>query len=141
MRASIAVLDVEIVENEYWKRGMGSSLSAGIKALQEAGSEASAAAVLLPDQPLVTASHLAAMRDLLLSTRAGVVAARYDETLGVPAIFRRNLFALLANLPPESGARQLLRSSEIEVAGFDLPEAATDIDTPEDFDALRHGLA
>jgi molybdenum cofactor cytidylyltransferase len=137
VRASIAALDIEIVENEFWKTGMGSSLAAGVKALLEAGSEASAVAVLLADQPLVTATHLNTMRELLVSSRAGAVAARYDGTLGVPAIFKRSSFSLLASLPPESGARQLLRSSGMEVAGFDLPEAATDIDTPEDFSALR----
>jgi molybdenum cofactor cytidylyltransferase len=93
-------------------------------------------AILLTDQPLVTAEHLRAMRNLLHTSAGGIVAAEYNGTIGVPALFRRTLFPILAALPPESGARHLLRESGVEVTRFPLPEAGTDVDTPEDFAGL-----
>lgn len=137
VRASIAAQPVEIAENRAWQLGMGSSLAAGIARLQEIGSDAAAVAILLVDQPLVTADHLAQMRKLLLAGNGPAIAAEYGSTLGVPALFKREMFARLASLPPDAGARHLLRDSGLSVQAFPLPEAALDIDTPEEFGALE----
>ncbi|HEY1949728.1 MAG TPA: nucleotidyltransferase family protein, partial [Bryobacteraceae bacterium] len=109
VRAAIAAQPVEIVENPAWQSGMGSSLSAGMQRLLNA--RAAAVAVLLADQPRVLAEHLIAMRQLLETCSALAVAAQYSGGLGVPAFFKRELFAALAGLPPEAGARRLLRQS------------------------------
>jgi molybdenum cofactor cytidylyltransferase len=136
VRKALAGCDVLIVENSRWQSGMGSSLAAGIRHLESLKADSDAAAILLSDQPLVTADHLKQMASLLLQSSAAVIAARYRETLGVPAIFKRCLFPQLISLPPEAGARALLRDSKEDVICFDLPEAAIDIDTPDDFAAL-----
>lgn len=126
----------ETTLNPQWETGMGSSIHAGLNYLRETGSEPDAMAILLVDQPHVTAYHLLAMRRLFRDTQAAIVAARYDGRLGVPALFRREMFPLLAALPASSGARQLLRHSGITVEPFPLPEAAIDIDTPADLAAV-----
>ena len=126
----------ETILNSQWELGMGSSIHAGLGYLRETGPEPDAMAILLVDQPHVTAYHLLAMRRLFRDTGAAIVAARYDGRLGVPALFRREVFPLLASLPASSGARQLLRYSGIAVEPFPLPEAAVDIDTPADVAAV-----
>lgn len=126
----------EPVFNPHWETGMGSSIHAGLAYVRETGPEPDAMAILLVDQPHVTAYHLLAMRRVFRETQAAIVAARYDGRLGVPALFRRDVFPLLASLPPSSGARQLLRYSGIAVEPFPLPEAAIDLDTPADLAAL-----
>jgi molybdenum cofactor cytidylyltransferase len=93
--------------------------------------------ILLADQPWVSAGHLRAMREQLESTNAAAVAAEYANGLGVPALFQEKLYPLLAALPPEAGAKHLLRDSGMIVSAFPLPEAATDIDTPSDLAALE----
>jgi molybdenum cofactor cytidylyltransferase len=105
--------------------------------LQEANSHSGAVAILVADQPFVTADHLQHMRTLLYTESAPIVAAEYNGTLGVPALFRRELFATLASLPPDAGARHVLRDSGFDVTPFPLPDAAMDIDTPDDLAALR----
>jgi molybdenum cofactor cytidylyltransferase len=126
----------EPVFNPHWETGMGSSIHAGLAYVRETGPEPDAMAILLVDQPHVTAYHLLAMRRVFRETQAAIVAARYDGRFGVPALFRRDVFPLLASLPPSSGARQLLRYSGIAVEPFPLPEAAIDLDTPADLAAL-----
>lgn len=128
--------DVLIVENLHWQNGMGSSIAAGVQGLAASGADPEAIAVLLADQPLVTAQHLKQMVSLLWQSTASIVAARYGETSGVPAIFRRDLFPQLASLSGEAGARSVIRHSGEQVLSFDLPEAAADVDTPEDFATL-----
>jgi molybdenum cofactor cytidylyltransferase len=129
-------LGVLVVENSRWQTGMGSSITTGVQYLEAAGADSEAAAILLADQPLVTAPHLTQMASLLLQSSASLIAARYGGTLGVPALFKRCLFPRLLSVGAELGARSLLRDSELEVISFDLPEAAIDIDTPDDFAAL-----
>ncbi|HMJ62342.1 MAG TPA: nucleotidyltransferase family protein, partial [Bryobacteraceae bacterium] len=129
VRAALASRPVLLVENSLWQLGMGSSIAAGVGALPEAH----AVAILLADQPLVEARHLREMQALLDSADAPVVAAQYNGTLGVPALFKRELFEALRSLDPATGARGLLRE---RAAPFPLPEAAMDIDTPEDFAEL-----
>jgi molybdenum cofactor cytidylyltransferase len=136
VRSSIATQNSVIIENTYWQSGMGSSISAGVRWLQKEGNESAAIAILLGDQPLVTADHLRAMRDRLHRTSADVIAAEYSGTLGVPALFKRSLFTTLSQLPPNAGARHLLRQPGLKVEPFSLPEAASDIDTPTDYDSL-----
>ena len=132
--AAVAQQPVATVRNDAWPTGMGSSIAAGMRFLKDT---ADAVAILLADQPLVTSAHLIALANLLQTSGAPIAAAEYAGTLGVPALFKREIFRLLATLPPEAGARHLLRGSGSGIAACQLPEAATDIDTPEDFAALN----
>ena len=128
---SIRSFPVEIVHNPDWKLGMGSSISTGMKRIET--SNAREVAILVGDQPQITAAHLIQMRKLFESVPAAAIAAEYNGTLGVPAIFKRELFGRLAELPPEAGAKSILLDPELNVVRYQLPEAAVDIDTPEDF--------
>ena len=131
----IAAQPVELVRNDVWESGMGSSIAAGMRHLESRALDG--VAMLLADQPLVTAAHLRAMAELLEETHLPMVAAEYHGTLGVPALFRSEIFPSLSALTPEAGARHLLRGSPDRIAVFPLPEAAMDIDTPEDLEALN----
>ena len=135
VRENIAGLPIEITENSEWQLGMGSSIVCGMHTLQTAAPESAAVAILLADQPLVTTDHLCRMQ-ALLSTDWPAVAAEYSGSLGVPALFQRALFPALLSLPPKAGAKQLLRELGDAVRSFPLPEAAMDIDTPEDYARL-----
>jgi len=137
VRSSLTGQPVEIAFNENWEVGMGSSIATGMQRFRTAGPLLPVLGILLADQPGVSAGHLLAMREQLESTARAAVAAQYANRLGVPALFREELYALLAALPPESGAKYLLRDSGVAVSAFPLPEAATDIDTPSDFAALE----
>ncbi len=135
VQAAIAAKPVEIVRNNLWKSGMGSSIAAGVRHHQGMQADSAAVAILLADQPLVTAGHLKQMRRLLLDSGAPIVAAEYNGTTGVPALFRRQLLPRLAALTGEGGAKALLRDAR--TVPFPLAEAATDIDTPEDLSAFK----
>lgn len=137
IRPALAGQIVEVVLNEKWESGMGSSLTLGLARVREIAPRLPALAVLLADQPRIRTDHLQGMRRLFEKQACACVAAEYSGTLGAPAIFRESQFAALAALPPESGAGQLLRSSDVPVCRYPLPEAAIDVDTPEDYAALN----
>ena len=105
VRAVLATQPVRVVENSHWHLGMGSSIAAGAEVLLDAES----LAILLADQPFVESRHLRDMQALLDGGAALAVAAQYNGTLGVPALFKRELFGALRSLDPAAGARALLR--------------------------------
>lgn len=137
VRTSLTNRKLEIIENLDWASGMGSSVALAARHLLESRQDSAAVALILADQPLVTADHLKALRGKFHSSATGVVAAEYNGTVGVPAMFDRSFFPALANLDPGTGARYLLRQPGIRVDGLPMPEAAMDIDTPSDFAALN----
>jgi molybdenum cofactor cytidylyltransferase len=125
-------MNVVVVENSAAAEGMGGSLRAGMRALLHAKTIPARVLLLVCDQPLVTAAHLR----LLLATPSphGIVAAAYGGRTGVPAVFRREHYAALAQARGDSGARELLRS--LPATTVDLPEAGVDVDTPEQLQEL-----
>ncbi len=127
LRPAIANMPVETVVNVDWELGMGGSIQTGLRAL-EGRDEVTGAIVALADQPYVTAEFLRR----LASAGSRIVAARYAGTAGVPAYFSRATFPLLMALSPEQGCKGvILGNAEL----LDCPEAARDIDTPEDYRA------
>ena len=139
--ASLHRGDIEIALNQGWEAGMGSSITLGVRELLRIQPQPAAVCVTLADQPLVKSVHLEGMMDKFIGSKADVVAARYRGTLGAPALFSCSVLPSLLELSPESGAKKLFYNAEWNIQPFDLPEAASDIDTPEDFAQLSSRAA
>lgn len=136
VRDVLSATAVSIAENPDWEKGMGSSIVCGLRTLMNLRPEVSAVAITLGDQPMVTAEHLRSVSQQLITSGADVVAASFEGTLGSPAIFRAATFSALLRLNPESGAKRLFTHPGWRIEPFLLPEAAADVDTPEDFERL-----
>lgn len=116
--------DAIVVVNENWTEGMGSSVRAGVGAVQDLD----ACIVMTCDMPAVTAQHLRA-----LMCSGEVTASSYFGKKGVPAYFPVEAFQSLMKLQGDSGAKDLLRSARfVELVGGEL-----DIDTLEDLARMR----
>lgn len=123
--------DIRIVENPEWNEGMSSSIRRGIEAI---GPEVDAVILMLADQPLVASEIL---NRFAQKAGAGLVAAEYNGSIGVPALFTRNYFDDLRALRGEKGAKSILMANEAHVARVPCPEAAMDIDTATDVQRLQ----
>ena len=136
-KAEIEDLKVEIVFNDDWQAGLSSSIRTGIENLLSSAPEIAAAVVTLADQSLVTAQHINLFAEKFEQSKNAVVAARYDETIGVPALFSRAVFDRLKTLSGDKGAKMIIEEYRAALVTIDLPEAAFDIDTPQDFANLN----
>lgn len=116
---------------------MGSSLKLGLARLLEIDAYVDAVVVKLCDQPFVTSAGIDSLINIFRSSRSQIVAAEYSETQGVPALFSHDTFSVLAEIPDEKGARDLIRSGMFSVSSISMPKAALDIDTPSDLRDLR----
>ncbi len=123
---------MEFVHNPEWERGLGSSIRCGVQHL----AEMEALVLLACDQPFVSGTLISALISQWGATGHQIVASRYANTLGIPALFDRSCFAELLRLPDDEGAKSLVRSSPGPVGEVDFPEGAIDIDTPADYAQL-----
>jgi molybdenum cofactor cytidylyltransferase len=130
--AALHDLEVELVPNESWQRGIGTSIRSGVEALKECD----ALVILVCDQPHVSARLIRQLRAVHGETDKPMVASAYAGTLGVPALFARERFDRLLTLGDEHGAKSLLVAEPNDVARVDFPRGAVDIDTAADLEKL-----
>ncbi len=129
---TIAHLPVQVIINTDWERGMGSSLKAGVKHVINSYPETNAVVVMVCDQPLITSTHLATFREVYRRTIKPIIASRYNDIIGVPALFDQSLFQALLNIKDTEGARIVIKNHIKEVEPIAWIEGEIDIDTPED---------
>jgi molybdenum cofactor cytidylyltransferase len=138
IRSALANLPVEIVVNERWPEGMGTSIQAGLRALENR--DVTGAILTLVDQPFVTSGFLTGLVASHRESGRPIVAAQYSGTAGVPVFFAREAFPLLMALKPDQGCKGVILGHPADALLVDCPEAAMDIDTPEDYArATAHG--
>ena len=129
---SIKHLSVAIVENKEWERGLGCSLKAGLRQIVEKNPETKSVLILVCDQPLLTSSHLSKLAEVGEATNKLIVSSLYNNVLGVPALFKKELFNELLKLDDSEGARKLIQQKKNDVEIVDFPGGEIDLDTPED---------
>jgi xanthine dehydrogenase accessory factor len=110
VRAALADLPVSVLVNEAWRTGLASSIRLAIDAIEP---RAETLILTIPDE--ISADVLRRLLDAYRSTRAPVVASRYPEGPGVPALFHAELFPALRELSGDIGARELIRHLDREV--------------------------
>ena len=124
--------------NRDWRKGMGHSLAFGVKRICEERDPA-ALLVLHADQYRIRAPDLVRLIEAWQAAPEQVAAAAYAGTAGPPAIFPHALFPLLQDSAGEKGAKALvLRPQSRHLA---MPEAAYDVDTTDDLEALTRFAA
>ncbi len=122
-----------VIVNRHWQEGMASSIRHGLMSLSAA---TEAVLILLGDQVAVTSEDLKRLAGAWKEQDSVIAAATYDQHVGVPAIFPRICFNELSELRGDQGARRILERNSYRVVRVPMPNAALDLDTPEDLAAL-----
>jgi molybdenum cofactor cytidylyltransferase len=120
------------LHNPQWHEGMASSVRTAARWMLRG--YADALLLLVCDQPRLTAAYVRELAHAYRDTRT-VVASRYADRLGVPAVFPRSqVFELLA-LRGDAGARSLL-AQQPQIHVVDWPDGELDVDRPEQLASL-----
>jgi molybdenum cofactor cytidylyltransferase len=117
--------DAVIVINDGWREGMGSSLRAGVNALD---SHVDGCVIVTCDMPAISSEHLRQLVQM-----AEITASEYAGRRGVPAYFPASAFAALMQLRGDAGARDLLKDANT----VRLPGGELDVDTAQDLQRAR----
>lgn len=140
MQRELDGIDIAVVRNEGWQKGIGSSVRCGLEALLAVAPDTQAVIVIVCDQPFLSSNVLDDLAQSYALHGALIAACAYGGTVGVPALFARAYFPALLALPDEAGAKQILRRHAAAVVRVPFPEGLTDIDTPDDYARLRQSI-
>ena len=138
LRDELSGSDAWIVDNPDWDTGPGSSIRAGVAAVEASGLNASAILFIACDQPLLSPQVLL---ELVAAHRSGhkLAASTYAGSVGIPALFARDFFGELMALPAEAGAKRLLTRHAPRLVSVTFPGGEFDIDVEADAARLSCG--
>lgn len=135
MKEEVADLPVRVLHNSQWQSGIGVSIRIGVEAAASEG-KADDVLLLLCDQPHVTPGLLDELVKAKRQAGSLIACCEYAGTVGVPSLFDRSLFPDLMKLRDDEGAKRIILQNLGRAVRIELPDPATDIDTPEDYRRL-----
>lgn len=123
----------EIIHNSEWSQGIGSSISLATKQVLE-NPRIENIIFFLSDQPFVDRNLI---ENLIHSHKNEITACRYQDEVGVPAIFARHYFTALSALAEDTGAKKIIKKYLAQTTIVDFEMGHWDIDTKEDIEKLK----
>jgi len=136
IRPNISDHQVHITYNPNWQEGIASSIRLGITELQKIEPNATAAILMVCDQPFVDPLLIYQLTEKRAENNNGIIACTYKDTLGVPALFDASYFPRLLMLHGKEGAKKLIKAFSHDVLPVAFPLGAIDIDTMDDYEGL-----
>lgn len=127
---------LRMVFNPDFKKGMLSSIQAGIKEIDK---KSDAVLLALGDQPSIPSRIYRELLDFFPSCGKGILVPRYKGKGGHPMVISRKYFDFIFSLDPQKDSLHSLTKSfffDIFHLEVSAPEILQDIDRPEDFEAL-----
>jgi molybdenum cofactor cytidylyltransferase len=128
--AALRELGFEVIEAADAAEGMGASLAAAARRLQQ--HQAAGCLVMLADLPFIRIASVRAVKQALESG-ASLAVPRHRGERGHPVGFAAAHFAALAALRGDAGAKGVLRANEAHIRFIELddPGILHDVDTPQ----------
>jgi molybdenum cofactor cytidylyltransferase len=135
VREALAPLEVAFAESPDPTGPTSASLHAGLRALP---SDVDATLVMLADMVQVTTPMLRALVEGAALGTEPLGVSRYGDVLAPPLLFTRKLWPELLAWHGEGCGKAVVRAHENEARLHEWPvEALRDVDTPDDYDAVR----
>jgi molybdenum cofactor cytidylyltransferase len=129
---------VTTVVNRDWSEGIASSIRL---AVQSAPPASGALLLMLADQVAITADDLKRLAAEWRRHPVLIAAALHSGAPGLPAIFPRWTYGDLSGLRGDRDPRLVIRRNIDRVVRVPMPNAAFDLDTPEDLLELEQRVA
>jgi len=128
---------LRIIQNRRYRRGISSSIAAGVTAVEKGYDHAM---IFLADMPCISSPLIDRLLESHVMSGAAISAIRGEGRPAHPVVFRRDIYPDLKRLQGDQGARGLLYRYGDSVCLVE-PEAdydSCDIDTPEDYAAFQN---
>jgi molybdenum cofactor cytidylyltransferase len=128
---------MKVVHNQDFQQGMGTSLRAGLAAVD---AEASAALIVLADQPFVRAETLNRLIACHQESRPEIIIPLYKGFRGNPVLLDRSVFPELKELRGDVGCRAIFGSHTENIRKLPVEDMGIllDIDGPEEYQKLEN---
>ena len=127
---------VALIKNEKWQKGLGSSIACGIDFILKQEHTIDGILICLADQPLLTDVYYKKLLQIFRTNDVAIVATKYPNKSGVPAVFSTKIAQELIHLNEDYGARRIMSKYKDNMIVLDAGEQIMDIDTPETYEHL-----
>ena len=124
---------IQILYNETWKCGKGSSISTGFRSLPIS---VNAAIVFVADQPYLEENLINKMVDIYEQGEFKIIAPYVGEIQTNPVLFDRSLFGELLELRDEMGGKEIIKNHPVFHLMWNDPRLLIDIDDEKDVELL-----
>lgn len=130
---------VKIIENRYYRKGISSSIMAGLSEIEGSHDHVM---VLLADLPHIDSNLINLLLQKYLDSHLPIGAIKVKNRRSHPVIFSRELYPELYELRGDVGARALFEryGHKVCLVESESPYDDRDIDTPEDYAQFQRSL-
>lgn len=115
VRSTINQTNLDVQYNENWNSGISSSIKVAVLHVQMNYPVVDRILFVLCDQPFVNKELLQVIISTAVISNKGIVACNYNNTIGVPALFKKTYFQALLNLSCNEGAKTILSQQRHDV--------------------------
>ncbi len=125
---------VNIVINENWEKGMGSTIATGANNLLSKAPIPPGVLIALLDQPLIPTNHFEKMiQKFQKGCKQIIVSKSISGWYGVPALFDKYYFKMLKKLDGKVGAKKIIQQHKGFITEIECDDFLDDIDTQESY--------
>lgn len=125
--------EVIFICNKDWKKGLSSSIQAGVRYLRDYSKSHQGILITLADQPEISSQYYNELLHHFSRYPDHIIASRYDTRCGVPAIFPEIHTQSLMDLEGDRGAGSFLNSIQENIISVNNNINLMDLDTPEQY--------
>ena len=117
---------IEFIYNRDYKKGIGTSISAGVRELELT---IKGAMIIPADMPIISTKDLIKLQNKFLELNCSkVIFPRYKSQIGNPVLLPKNYFKILESLKEDCGAKSQIKKNDIVTVNTDIG-TIFDIDT------------
>ena len=124
--------------NNDYEKGIASSIHAGLLMARENFPKIKGVIFIVCDQPFISVAVLNQLIEQSEQKKKGIAACTYAGSFGTPVLFQRAYFSSLLKLQGDHGAKKIIQNNFQDVVTVNFPRGIKDIDTAEDYDALKN---
>ncbi|MBZ4041027.1 nucleotidyltransferase family protein [Flavobacterium hibisci] len=136
IKEKIDLSRANILINENWQQGLGSSIALATAEINKKYPDINAILFVLADQPFISIHHLNTLLALHKKEKEAIVITRKEDYRGVPVLFPGKFFSELTLLINDEGAKQIINRNKSEVKEVITQDNIADIDTFESYSEL-----
>jgi molybdenum cofactor cytidylyltransferase len=139
IKKELSKVPITIIDNPQWEKGMSSSIKMGLAGTYMTFKEIDAVIFLTIDMPFISANLINEMIKKASENDAiSIVACQYENqkgvsTLGIPVLFKRDLFNDLLELTGDEGAKKIVLKNKEKTYLVNFPEGKIDLDTIDEY--------
>ena len=141
IKQEISTKNINFIDNKNFETGLSSSIVAGIHHFKNNNLHFDSVFILLADQPAIDVDYLKSMIFLSEENNHKIIASKYGNKFGVPAIIPKKYFNDLILIEADKGAKEFINHHKNDVLCSESPTNLLDIDTKEDLNSYKKSIS